>query len=366
MVQPSTQVARVIEAGAKGGRSQNMAPDVEEDLPLKGAFHRTARVMNTMVGRHNAFTSEVMRVVRGVVDQSSSLAGEVTRVAREVGTQGRLGGDAVVKAVADARKDLTDNVNSMAGTPTNHVPNIAGVAAAVVGGDLSTKIRVDARGEIVKLKNTINTIVDQLKPFAPQVTRVPHEVGSEGKLGERAGVKEVADVWKDFTDNVNSMGGNLTNQMCNSRAQIKGVAGTWEDLTESVNSMANDLTSQARNIAEVTSAVTKGDFSTRISIGVQGEILELKNTMNTKVDQLNGFACEVTRVACAVGTEGIPGGEVRDHGVAGLWKNLTDNVKFLAASGYIAKPVDLDQLFSLLRLSLHGRRAKTVRAWAAV
>src|SRR5690348_4662228 len=209
-----------------------------------------------------------------MVDQLNAFASEVTRVAREVGSEGKLGGQAVVKDVGGVWKDLTDNVNSMAGNLTNQVRNIAAVTTAVARGDLSTRITVDARGEILELKNTINTMVDQLSSFASEVTRVAREVGTEGKLG--------------------------------GQAQVKGVAGTWKDLTESVNSMASNLTNQVRNIATVTTAVAKGDLSTKITVDAQGEILELKNTVNTMVDQLNAFAAEVTRVAREVGTEGKP------------------------------------------------------------
>ena len=207
-----------------------------------------------------------------MVDQLNAFASEVTRVAREVGTEGKLGGQAVVKDVAGVWKDLTDNVNSMAGNLTNQVRNIAGVTTAVAKGDLSTKITVDAQGEILELKNTVNIMVDQLNGFAAEVTRVAREVGTEGKLG--------------------------------GQAEVKGVAGVWKDLTESVNSMASNLTNQVRNIAEVTTAVATGDLSRKITVDVRGEILELKNTINTMVDQLNAFASEVTRVAREVGTEG--------------------------------------------------------------
>src|SRR5690348_3432860 len=281
VVQPSTEVARVIGAVAKGDLSQNMALEVD-GRPLKGEFLRTARVVNTMVGRLNAFASEV------------------TRVAREVGSEGKLGGQAVVQGVAGTWKDLTESVNSMASNLTNQVRNIAGVTTAVAKGDLSTRITVDARGEILELKNTINTMVDQLSSFASEVTRVAREVGTEGKLG--------------------------------GQAEVRGVAGTWRDLTESVNSMARNLTNQVRNIAEVTTAVAKGDLSRKITVDVRGEILELKNTINTMVDQLNGFASEVTRVAREVGTEGKLGGQAEVKGVAGTWKDLTDNVNFMAGN----------------------------------
>src|SRR2546429_258485 len=230
-----------------------------------------------------------------MVDQLNAFASEVTRVAREVGTEGKLGGQADVKGVAGTWKDLTDSVNSMAGSLTNQVRNIAEVTTAVARGDLSTKITVDARGEILELKNTINTMVDQLSSFASEVTRVAREVGTEGKLG--------------------------------GQAVVKGVAGTWKDLTDNVNSMAGNVTNQVRNIAAVTTAVAKGDLSTKITVDVRGEVLELKNTINTMVDQLSSFASEVTRVAREVGTEGKLGGQAQVKGVAGTWKDLTDNAK---------------------------------------
>src|SRR2546429_147647 len=237
---------------------------------------------------------ELKNTINTMVDQLGSFASEVTRVAREVGTDGKLGGQAVVAGVAGTWKDLTESVNSMAGNLTNQVRNIAGVTTAVARGDLSTKITVDAKGEILQLKNTINTMVDQLNAFASEVTRVAREVGTEGKLG--------------------------------GQADVKGVAGTWKDLTDSVNSMAGSLTNQVRNIAGVTTAVAKGDLSTKITVDAEGEILELKNTINTMVDQLSSFASEVTRVAREVGTEGKLGGQAAVKGVAGTWKDLTDNV----------------------------------------
>src|SRR6202522_3808022 len=465
VVQPSTEVARVIGAVAKGELSQNMALDVE-GRPLKGEFLRTARVVNTMVGRLNAFASEVTRVAREVgsegklggqavvqgvagtwkdltesvnsmasnltnqvlniagvttavakgdlstritvdargeilelkntintmVDQLSSFASEVTRVAREVGTEGELGGQAEVKGVAGTWRDLTESVNSMASNLTNQVRNIAAVTTAVANGDLSRKITVDARGEILELKNTINTMVDQLSSFASEVTRVAREVVTEGKLAVQAVVKEVAGVWKVLTDNVNSMAGNLTNQVRNiagvttavargdlstkitvdargeilelkntvnimvdqlnafaaevtrvarevgtegklgGQAMVKEVGGVWKDLTDNVNSMAGNLTNQVRNIAGVTTAVAKGDLSTKITVDAQGEILQLKDTINTMVDQLNAFAGEVTRVAREVGTEGELGGQADVRGVGGVWKDLTDSVNSMAGN----------------------------------
>ncbi|HEY6392319.1 MAG TPA: HAMP domain-containing protein, partial [Bryobacteraceae bacterium] len=373
LVQPSTEVARVIGAVAKGDLAQTMSLQVD-GRPLRGEFLHTARVVNTMVQQLNSFASEV------------------TRVAREVGTEGKLGGQAVLTGVAGTWKDLTESVNSMASNLTDQVRNIAGVTTAVAKGDLTTKITVDARGEILELKNTINTLVDQLSSFAAEVTRVAREVGTEGKLGGQAEVKGVAGVWKDLTDSVNWMAGNLTNQVRNiaevttavakgdlstritvdargeilqlkntintmvdqlssfaaevtrvarevgtegklgGQADVPGVAGTWKDLTDSVNFMAGNLTSQVRNIAEVTTAVAKGDLSRKITVQVRGEILELKNTINTMVDQLSSFASEVTRVAREVGTEGKLGGQAEVEGVAGTWRDLTESVNSMAGN----------------------------------
>jgi HAMP domain-containing protein len=243
-------------------------------------------------------TRELTDTINTMVDQLNAFASEVTRVAREVGTEGELGGQAEVPGVAGTWKDLTDNVNSMANNLTTQVRNIAEVTTAVARGDLSRKITVDVKGEILELKDTINTMVDQLNAFASEVTRVAREVGTEGKLG--------------------------------GQAKVPGVAGTWKDLTDNVNSMAENLTSQVRNIAEVTTAVAKGDLSLQITVDVRGEILELKNTINTMVDQLNSFAAEVTRVAREVGTEGKLGGQAKVPGVAGTWKDLTDNVNLMA------------------------------------
>jgi HAMP domain-containing protein/CheY-like chemotaxis protein/signal transduction histidine kinase len=330
--------------------------------------------------------------INTMVDQLNAFAGEVTRVAREVGTEGRLGGQANVPGVAGTWKDLTDSVNSMAGNLTGQVRNIAEVTTAVARGDLSRKITVDVKGEILELKNTINTMVDQLNAFAGEVTRVAREVGTEGKLGGQAQVPGVGGTWKDLTDNVNFMASNLTGQVRNiaevataiangdlskkitvdvrgeilqlketlntmveqlrsfaaevtrvarevgsegrlgGQANVSGVAGTWKDLTDSVNAMAGNLTGQVRNIAEVTTAVARGDLSRKITVDVKGEILELKNTINTMVDQLNAFAAEVTRVAREVGTEGKLGGQAQVPGVAGTWKDLTDNVNVMAAN----------------------------------
>src|SRR5688572_13658947 len=251
MVYPVTEVARVIGSVAKGDLSQTMVLEVD-GRPLRGEALRLGMVVNTMVGQLNAFGAEV------------------TRVAREVGTQGKLGGQARVPGVGGVWKDLTDNVNSMAANLTGQVRNIAEVTTAIAKGDLSKKITVDVKGEVLELKDTINTMVDQLANFSAEVTRVAREVGSEGKLG--------------------------------GQAQVKGVAGVWKDLTDNVNSMAANLTGQVRNIAEVTTAVAKGDLSKKITVDVKGEILELKSTINTMVDQLNGFASEVSRVAREVGS----------------------------------------------------------------
>ncbi len=330
--------------------------------------------------------------INTMVDQLNRFAGEVTRVAREVGTEGRLGGQANVPGVAGTWKDLTDSVNSMAGNLTAQVRNIAEVTTAVARGDLSRKITVDVKGEILELRNTINTMVDQLNAFAGEVTRVAREVGTDGKLGGQAQVPGVAGTWKDLTDSVNFMAGNLTAQVRNiaevataiangdlsrkitvdvrgeilqlketlntmveqlrsfaaevtrvarevgsegrlgGQANVPGVAGTWKDLTDSVNSMAGNLTAQVRNIAEVTTAVARGDLSRKITVDVKGEILELKDTINTMVDQLNAFAAEVTRVAREVGTDGKLGGQAQVPGVAGTWKDLTDNVNVMAAN----------------------------------
>jgi HAMP domain-containing protein len=235
-----------------------------------------------------------------MVDQLSSFASEVTRVAREVGTEGKLGGQAEVKGVSGTWKDLTDNVNQMANNLTGQVRNIAEVTTAVANGDLSKKITVDVEGEILELKDTINTMVDQLSSFASEVTRVAREVGTEGKLG--------------------------------GEAEVEGVGGVWKDLTDNVNLMTSNLTGQVRNIAEVATAVANGDLSKKITVDVRGEILELKNTLNTMVDQLNSFASEVTRVAREVGTEGKLGGQAQVKGVSGTWKDLTDNVNFMASN----------------------------------
>jgi CheY-like chemotaxis protein/signal transduction histidine kinase/HAMP domain-containing protein len=361
-------IAEVATAIAGGDLSRKITVDV------RGEILQLKETLNTMV------------------DQLNRFAGEVTRVAREVGTEGRLGGQANVPGVAGTWKDLTDSVNSMAGNLTAQVRNIAEVTTAVARGDLSRKITVDVKGEILELKNTINTMVDQLNAFASEVTRVAREVGTEGKLGGQAQVPGVAGTWKDLTDNVNFMASNLTAQVRNiadvataiaggdlskkitvdvrgeilllketlntmveqlrsfaaevtrvarevgtegrlgGQAVVPGVAGTWKDLTDNVNLLAANLTTQVRNIAEVTTAVARGDLSRKITVDVKGEILELKNTINTMVDQLNGFASEVTRVAREVGTEGLLGGQAQVPGVAGTWKDLTDTVNVMAAN----------------------------------
>jgi HAMP domain-containing protein/CheY-like chemotaxis protein/signal transduction histidine kinase len=361
-------IAEVTTAVARGDLSRKITVDV------KGEILALKNTINTMVDQLNGFASEV------------------TRVAREVGTAGQLGGQAQVPGVAGTWKDLTDSVNAMAGNLTSQVRNIAEVSTAIASGDLSKKITVNVSGEILLLKETINTMVDQLNAFASEVTRVAREVGTEGKLGGQAVVPGVAGTWKDLTDNVNAMAGNLTSQVRNiaevttavasgdlskkitvdvrgeilllketlntmveqlrsfaaevtrvarevgtegklgGQAVVPGVAGTWKDLTDSVNAMAGNLTSQVRNIAEVTTAVARGDLSRKITVDVRGEILELKNTINTMVDQLNAFAAEVTRVAREVGTEGKLGGQAQVPGVAGTWKDLTDNVNVMAAN----------------------------------
>ncbi|HVD02158.1 MAG TPA: HAMP domain-containing protein [Candidatus Dormibacteraeota bacterium] len=465
LVRPTSEMARVIGAVAGGDLTQTVATEID-GRPVKGVFLQTAKTVNTMVQQLNGFASEVTRVarevgiegklggqaqVRGVggtwkdltdnvnlmagnltsqvrniaevttavangdlskkitvegqgeilelkntintmVDQLNAFASEVTRVAREVGTEGKLGGQADVKGVGGTWKDLTDNVNLMAGQLTNQIRNIADVTTAVATGDLSKKITVDVKGEILELKNTINTMVDQLNAFASEVTRVAREVGTEGKLGGQADVKDVGGTWKDLTDNVNLMAGQLTNQIRNiadvttalangdlskkitvegqgeilelkntintmldqlngfasevtrvarevgtegklgGQADVQDVGGTWKDLTDNVNLMAGNLTGQVRNIAEVTTAVANGDLSKKITVEGRGEILELKNTINTMVDQLNAFAGEVTRVAREVGTEGKLGGQADVRDVGGVWKDLTDNVNLMAGN----------------------------------
>ena len=373
LARPTTEVTRTIGAVAKGDLGQMMALEVD-GRRLRGEFLHSAKLVNRMIDQLAVFTSEV------------------TRVAREVGTEGKLGGQAQVKGVSGVWKDLTESVNQMAGNLTAQVRNIADVTTAVARGDLSRKITVDVKGEILELKETINTMVDQLNAFAAEVTRVAREVGTEGKLGGQAEVRGVAGTWKDLTDNVNSMANNLTAQVRNiadvttavargdlsrkitvdvkgeilelketintmvdqlnafasevtrvarevgtegklgGQAIVPGVGGTWKDLTDNVNSMASNLTAQVRNIADVATAVASGDLSKTITVDVKGEILELKNTINTMVDQLNGFASEVTRVAREVGTEGKLGGQAQVRGVAGTWKDLTDNVNSMASN----------------------------------
>jgi HAMP domain-containing protein/signal transduction histidine kinase/CheY-like chemotaxis protein len=463
LVQPTTEVARVINAVAAGDLTHKMVLEIEGQ-PVKGEFLRIGTTVNAMVAQLRAFAAEVTRVAREVgtdgklggqaavpegagiwrdltdnvnqlaanltaqvrniadvttsvakgdlskkitvdargevlelkntvntmVDQLNSFAAEVTRVAREVGTDGKLGGQAEVKGVSGAWKDLTDNVNFMASNLTAQVRNIADVTTSVAKGDLSKKITVDAKGEVLELKNTINTMVDQLNSFAAEVTRVAKEVGTDGKLGGQAHVRGVSGVWKDLTDNVNSMATNLTTQVrgivkvvtavangdlaqklaveakgeiaalgdtlngmtntlrifaqqvtsvartvgvegkLGAQADVPGVSGVWKELTDNVNLLANNLTNQVRNIAKVTTAVAFGDLSQKISVDVSGEVLELKNTINTMVDQLRSFAAEVTRVAREVGTEGKLGGQAQVPGVSGTWKDLTDNVNLLA------------------------------------
>src|SRR5437879_5944337 len=366
-------VARVIAAVAEGDLFQTMELELD-GRPLEGQFLRTARTVNAMVQQLRSFTSDV------------------TRVASEVGTEGKLGGQAQVKGAAGVWKDLTDNVNLMAANLTAQVRNIADVTTAVAQGDLSKKITVDVRGEILQLKNTINSMVDQLNGFAGEVTRVAREVGTEGRLGGQASVPGASGTWKDLTQQVNQLAANLTTQVRNiaevttagqtaalakkiavevkgeilelkdtinvmvdqlnafasevtrvarevgtegrlgGQAHVPGASGTWRDLTDNVNFMAGNLTAQVRNIADVTTAVARGDLSKKITVDVQCEIRELKDTINVMVDQLNAFASEVTRVAREVGTEGKLGGQAQVRGVVGIWKDLTDNVNFMAGN----------------------------------
>src|ERR1700724_3432563 len=407
-----TRVAREVGTEGKlGGQAQvrevtGVWKDLTESVNSM-ASNLTAQVRNiadvTIAVANGDLSKKITVDVRGeilqlkeaintMVDQLRSFASEVTRVAREVGTEGKLGGQAIVPGVAGTWKDLTDSVNAMCGNLTAQVRNIANVTTAVARGDLSRKITVDVRGEILELKDTINTMVDQLNSFASEVTRVAREVGTEGKLGGQAQVPGVAGTWKDLTDNVNSMASNLTAQVRNiaevataiaggdlskkitvnvsgeilelkntintmvdqlnafagevtrvarevgtdghlgGQANVLGVAGTWKDLTEGVNSMASNLTAQVRNIAEVSTAIASGDLSKKITVNVSGEILQLKDTINTMVDQLNAFAGEVTRVAREVGTEGKLGGQAQVPGVAGTWKDLTDSVNSMAGN----------------------------------
>ncbi|HEU0015812.1 MAG TPA: HAMP domain-containing protein, partial [Longimicrobium sp.] len=373
LMTPTTEVARVLSAVARGDLSQKMVLEID-GKPVQGEFLRIATTVNTLV------------------DQLSAFASEVTRVAREVGTEGVLGGQAEVPNVAGTWKDLTDSVNFMASNLTGQVRDIALVATAIANGDLSQKITAGVKGEMLELKDTVNTMVDQLSAFASEVTRVAKEVGTEGKLGGQARVEGVAGVWRDLTDNVNQLAGNLTVQLrdvsavataiadgdltrkitveaageilqikdvinsmvdrlgvfasevtrvarevgtegiLGGQAEVPNVGGTWKDLTDAVNFMAGNLTSQVRNIADVTTAVANGDLSRKITVDVKGEMLALKVTINTMVDQLSSFASEVTRVAKEVGTEGKLGGQARVEGVAGVWRDLTENVNQLAGN----------------------------------
>ena len=373
LVRPTTEVASVLEAVADGDLDRKMALTIEGQ-PVKGEFLRIGTTVNTMV------------------DQLSSFADEVTRVAREVGTEGKLGGQAEVKGVSGTWRDLTESVNLMANNLTDQVRGIAEVTTAVAQGDLSKKITVEAKGEVATLADTINTMVDQLSSFADEVTRVAREVGTEGKLGGQAEVEGVSGTWRDLTENVNSMASNLTDQVRNisfvaqavaqgdlsqkitveakgevaeladtmnemtdtlaifadqvtsvarevgtegklgGQAAVPNVSGTWKDLTESVNLMASNLTNQVRNIAQVTTAVAQGDLTQKVTVDVKGEILELKNTVNTMVDQLSSFADEVTRVAREVGTDGKLGGQAEVQGVSGTWRSLTESVNFMASN----------------------------------
>ncbi len=403
LTEPAIQMSRVLGAVAAGDLSERMPVDLS-GRPLQGEFRHWAELVNTMV------------------DQLSVLANEVTRVAHEVGTEGKLGGQAEVPGVAGTWKDLTDNVNAMSSNISDRARNIAEVTKAVAEGDLSRKITVDVRGEFLEQRNTINTMVDQLNMLANEVTRVAHEVGTEGKLGGQAEVPGVAGTWKDLTDNINAMSSNITDRARNiaevtkavaegdlsrkitvdvrgefleqkntintmvdqlnalasevtrvarevgtegklgGQADVRGVGGTWKDLTDSVNFMAGNLTGQVRNIAEVTTAVAQGDLSKKITVDVQGEILELKNTINTMVDQLNAFASEVTRVAREVGTEGKLGGQADVRGVGGTWKDLTDSVNLLAANlttqvraiGEVATAVTRGDLSRSVQVSASG------------
>src|SRR5450432_3945944 len=373
LVAPTNEVARVITAVARGDLSQKMVLEIE-GRPVRGEFLRIGTTVNSMV------------------DQLNSFAAEVTRVAKEVGTEGKLGGQAQVPGVSGIWKDLTDNVNGLAANLTAQVRNIAKVTTAVAKGDLSQKITVDAKGEILELKNTINVMVDQLSSFAAEVTRVAKEVGTEGKLGGQADVKGVSGTWKDLTDNVNGLAANLTSQVRNiakvttavangdlsqkitvdargeiyelkntintmvdtlrsfaaevtrvakevgtegklgGQADVKGVYGTWKDLTDNVNAMASNLTVQLRDVSKVATAIANGDLTQKVTVDVKGEILQIKDVINKMVDQLNSFAAEVTRVAKEVGTEGKLGGQAEVKGVIGTWKDLTDNVNVMASN----------------------------------
>ncbi|MCW3007294.1 MAG: ATP-binding region ATPase protein, partial [Solirubrobacterales bacterium] len=373
LVRPTTEVARVIAAVADGDLNQKMALTIEGQ-PVKGEFARIGTTVNTMV------------------DQLSSFADEVTRVAKEVGTEGRLGGQAEVKGVSGTWRELTENVNQLASNLTMQVRQISQVTRAVARGDLTQKITVEARGEVAELADTMNSMTDTLALFADQVTGVAREVGTEGILGGQADVPGVAGTWKDLTESVNGMASNLTSQVrqiaqvttavangdltqkvtveargevaeladtmnsmtdtlrlfadqvtgvarevgtegiLGGQAEVPGVAGTWKDLTESVNGMASNLTSQVRQIAQVTTAVANGDLSQKITVDARGEILELKRTINTMVDQLSSFADEVTRVAREVGTEGALGGQAEVEDVSGTWRDLTESVNGMASN----------------------------------
>ncbi len=373
LVAPTNEVARVITAVARGDLSQKMVLEIE-GRPVRGEFLRIGTTVNSMV------------------DQLNSFAAEVTRVAKEVGNEGKLGGQADVKGVSGTWKDLTDNVNGLAANLTAQVRNIAKVTTAVAKGDLSQKITVDAKGEILELKNTINVMVDQLSSFAAEVTRVAKEVGTEGKLGGQAEVRGVSGTWKDLTDNVNGLAANLTAQVrsiakvttavangdlsqkitvdargeiyelkntintmvdtlrsfaaevtrvakevgtegkLGGQADVKGVSGTWKDLTDNVNAMASNLTVQLRDVSKVATAIANGDLTQKMTVDVKGEILQIKDVMNKMVDQLNSFAAEVTRVAKEVGTEGKLGGQANVKGVSGTWRDLTDNVNAMASN----------------------------------
>ncbi|HEY0866909.1 MAG TPA: HAMP domain-containing protein, partial [Fimbriimonas sp.] len=373
LARPTTEVARVITAVAQGDLTQKMALEIE-GTPVKGEFLRIGQTVNTMV------------------DQLGAFADEVTRVAREVGTEGKLGGQAVVPGVSGTWKDLTDNVNGLASNLTDQVRNIALVTTAVANGDLSRKITVEARGEVLRLKDTINTMVDQLNSFADEVTRVAKEVGTEGILGGQAVVPGVSGTWKDLTDNVNFMATNLTTQVrgivrvvtavangdlnqkfvveargevadladtintmvdqlnsfadevtrvarevgtegkLGGQANVPNVAGTWKELTDNVNLLAGNLTVQLRDVSNVATAIANGDLTQKITVDVKGEILQIKDVINRMVDQLSAFADEVTRVAREVGTEGKLGGQAKVPGVSGTWKDLTDNVNLLAGN----------------------------------
>jgi HAMP domain-containing protein len=364
-------MARVVAAVSRGDLSERI-DEHGADAPLRGDFLKHARAVNTMVEQLGRFGSEV------------------TRVAQDVGVEGKLGAQAHVPGVLGVWKELTDSVNLMASNLTGQVREIARVTTAVAQGDLTKTVGIEAHGEILELKNTINTMVEQLSSFADEVTRVAREVGSEGQLGGQAKVRGVSGVWRELTENVNSMANNLTLQVRNiaevstaiaagdlsrkitvevkgeilelketintmvdqlssfadevtrvsrevgtegmlgGQAQVRGVSGVWRELTENVNSMANNLTLQVRNISEVATAIAEGDLSRKITVDAKGEILALKNTINTSVDKLSNFAAEVTRVARLVGTEGMLGVQAEVKNVSGTWKELTENVNSMA------------------------------------